>query len=93
MKAICIGLKRLDYISKKTGSPVRGLELHLERSIFPSESKNFAPGSSCVFTEFVPDDAENLIQICKDLVLPASVNLEYVSNGKFNSLVDLTPIP
>lgn len=91
MKAILRGIERINYTSKKTGQAVAGLSLHLERDPLPAEAVRFAPDSSVVFTEYVPDSS-GLVDKVRNFPMMSTVNLEYVPNGRFSSLVDINII-
>lgn len=92
MKAVLVGIERIDYVSKKSGQQVSGLSLHLERDPLPNESTKFASGSLVVFTEYVPDASLAIVTMLRAVTLPMAVELEYVPNGRYLSLVDVKPI-
>lgn len=89
MKAILRGIKNVEYTKRDTGEFKRGLELHCLRKPFPLEP--FVEGSDVVFTEYlaITDNSQQLVDAVLKMPFGAVIDLQYVQNGRFSSLVDV----
>lgn len=89
MRAILRGIRKVEYTKQDTKEFRRGIELHCERKPYPTEP--FVPGSDVVFTEYLRID-ENSEALCAEILkipIGSVVDLQYVQNGRYASLVDV----
>ena len=86
MKAKVLGIKSVDYVSKKTGQPVQGAELHIVRDL-TSREVGFSVGQA-VGTIFISAKSP-LINLCKPAMIGKECEFVYDYDGRFSSLSDI----
>lgn len=86
MKATILGIKSVDYVSKKTGQPVQGSELHYVRELSNREVGNSV--GQAVGTVFVSVKSP-LIARVSPAIIGKECELVYDFDGRFSSLSDI----
>lgn len=86
MKATILGIKSVDYVSKKTGQPVQGSELHYVRELSNREVENSV--GQAVGTVFVSVKSP-LIARVSPAIIGKECELVYDFDGRFSSLSDI----
>lgn len=86
MKATVLGIKSVDYVSKKTGQPVQGAELHYVRELSNREVGNSV--GQAVGTVFVSSKSP-LIARVSPAIIGKECEFVYDYDGRFSSLSDI----
>lgn len=86
MKATILGIKSVDYVSKKTGQPVQGAELHFVRELSSREVENSV--GQAVGTVFVSVKSP-LIDRISPAIIGKECEFVYDFDGRFSSLSDI----
>lgn len=86
MKATILGIKSVDYVSKKTGQPVQGAELHYVRELNTREVESSV--GQAVGTVFVSSKSP-LISRVSPAIIGKECELVYDFDGRFSSLSDI----
>lgn len=86
MYAMLVGKKIVDYVSKKTGSRVQGIELHFIRETFPSE--HFTEGSFSVMDTFYIKQSDALYNKVIGIPVMSDCNITTFQTGRYLNLVD-----
>lgn len=86
MKATILGIKSVDYVSKKTGQPVQGSELHYVHEFSNREVENSV--GQAVGTLFVSSKSP-LIARVSPAIIGKECELVYDFDGRFSSLSDI----
>lgn len=86
MKATILGIKSVDYVSKKTGQPVQGSELHYVRELNNREVETSV--GRAVGTVFVSAKSP-LIARVSPAIIGKDCEFVYDFDGRFSSLSDI----
>ena len=82
MKVVIVGKKQVDYISKKTGNPVNGISLFIERDPLPRET-----GVNGLVTDsiFISSNSE-CFKTLPEILPGDTAELVYESDGRYSYL-------
>lgn len=86
MKATILGIKSVDYVSKKTGQPVQGSELHYVRELTNREVENSV--GQAVGTVFVSVKSPLMARV-SPAIIGKECEFVYDFDGRFSSLSDI----
>ena len=88
MYCVIVGKKPVDYISKKTGNPVNGISLFIERE--PTARETTVEG--LVTDSIFISSTSSAFQSLPDIIPGDFYNLIYESDGRYSFLSKVVPV-